>query len=84
MDTPSRKQTKMLTLHEHTEKNHREIAGIVGVNQSTVSRLLKQARATGTLSSNRKEKCKKKKTSTKDDIGLLRGVKRIQERRVIR
>ena len=43
MDTTPCKQTKTLTLHEYTAKNHCEIAHIVGVNQSTVSRIVKQA-----------------------------------------
>ena len=43
------------------------------VNQSTGSRILKQARTTGTLAPKRKEKCgRKRKTLTRDDIRLLR------------
>ena len=77
MDTTPRKRTKILTLHEHTTKNQCEIASIVGVNQSTVLRILKQARTTGTLSPKGKKKCgRKKKTSTRDDIRLLRESKK--------
>ena len=77
MDTTPRKRTKILTLQEHTEKNQCEIASIVGANESTISRLLKQARGTGTLLSNGKEKCgRKRKTSTRDDIRLLRESKK--------
>ena len=77
MDTTPRKQTKILTLLEHMEKNQCEIASIVGENQSTVLRLLKQARAIGTLSSNSKEKCgSKRKTSKREDIRLLQESKK--------
>ena len=79
MDTTPCKRTKILTLHEHTAKNQREIASIVGVNQSTVSRILKQARTIGTLSPKRKEKCgtgRKRKTSTRDNIRILRESKK--------
>ena len=77
MDTTPRKRTKILTLHEHTAKNQREIASIVGVNQSTVSRILKQARTIGTLPPKRKEKCgRKRKTSTRDNIRLLQESKK--------
>ena len=77
MDTTPRKRVKILTLHEHTAKKQREIASIVDVNQSTVSRILKQARTTGTLAPKRKEKCgRKRKTSTRDDIRLLRESKK--------
>ena len=77
MDTAPRKRTKILTLHEHTAKNQCEIASIVGLNQSTASQILKQARTTGTLSPMRKEKCgRKRKTSTRDNIRLLRESKK--------
>ena len=77
MDTTPRKRVKILTLHEHTAKKQREIASIEDVNQPTVSRILKQARTTGTLGPKRKEKCgKKRKTSTRDDIRLLRKSKK--------
>ena len=54
MDTIPRKRTKILTLHEHTTKNQSKIAKIMGVNQSTVSRILKQARETGSSLPHRK------------------------------
>lgn len=38
---------KVITLGENTEKSTREIADIAGVNQSTVSRILKKYRETG-------------------------------------
>ena len=47
MDTTPRKRTKILTLYEHATKIQSEIAKIMGVNQSTVSQILKQARETG-------------------------------------
>ena len=81
MDTTPGKRTKILTLHVHTAKNQREIASIVGVNQSTVSRILKQARTIGTLSPKRKEKCgRKRKTSTRDNIRILRESKKDSRR----
>ena len=77
MNTTPGKRIKILTLHKHTEKNQCQIDSTVGVNQSTVSQLLKQVGATGTLSSNRKEKCgRKSKTSIRDDIRLLRESKK--------
>ena len=49
----------------------------MGVNQSTVSRILKQARTIGILSPKRKEKCgRKRKTSTRDNIRILRESKK--------
>ena len=83
MDTTSRKRTKILTLHEHTAKNQCEIASIVGVNQSTVSQILKQAQTTGTLSPKRKEKCGRERLQQETILAYCERVKRIQESRVI-
>ncbi|XP_076339233.1 uncharacterized protein LOC143240532 [Tachypleus tridentatus] len=41
MDVTPRKRTKIVTLHEHTGMTYREIADVVGVSLSTVSRVIK-------------------------------------------
>ena len=85
MDTTPRKRVKILTLHEHTAKKQREIASIVDANQSTVSRILKQAEPLahwhprGRKSVVGRERLQQEMTS-----GYCERVKRTQERRVIR
>ena len=74
MDTIPHKQTKLLILHEQPpppkKKKQYEIDSIAGVNQSTVSQILKLCRSftnfkeiqtTGTFLLKRKEKCGRKK-----------------------
>lgn len=73
MDITPRKRTKIVTLHEHTDKTYREIAAVVGVSLATVSRVIKLKQETGSFSPKRKGKCgRKKKTSPRDDAYLLR------------
>ena len=73
MDTTPRKRTKIMTLHEHTTKNQSEIAKIVGMNQSTVTRILKEACETDSSSLNKKGRCgRKRKTLSRDITQLLR------------
>ena len=43
-----------MKLHKHSTKNQSKIVKIMGVNQSTVSRILKQAREIDSSSPNRK------------------------------
>ena len=49
-------QVAILILHENTEKTYREIAGIVGVSLSTISRVVKMKNETGSVTPKRKGK----------------------------
>ena len=72
MDDSPRKRTSILTLHKNTEKTFREISNIVGVSISTISRVLKIKKETGSVTSKRKGKCgRKRKTTPRDDAYLL-------------
>lgn len=72
MDISPRRRTKIFTLFEHVHKSQREIAGIVGVSQKSVSRIINRGLG-GSLSPLRKGKCgRKKKTNARDDKYLLR------------
>ena len=72
MDVTPRKRAKILTLKEHTSKNQHEIAKECGVNQSTVSRILKLYCQHGSATPLRKGRCGRKKATTPmDDRYLL-------------
>ena len=72
-DITPRKRASIISLWSNTQLSQRDIARRFGVNQSTVSRLLKQVAKTGSGSPQRKGKCgKKRKTSPRDDIFLIR------------
>ena len=72
MDITPHKQTKILTLHEHTSKTQCEIVRTLDVHQSTISHLLKQVKETGTLLPKKTGKCgRKRKTLAKDITRLL-------------
>ena len=72
-DTTPRKQASILSLWEHAELSHREIARRLNVNQSTASHLIKQATKTGSATPQRKGKCgRKRKTTPRDDAFVMR------------
>ena len=72
-DITPRKRASIISLWSNTQLSQRDIARRFGVNQSMVSRLLKQVAKTGSGSPQRKGKCgRKQKTSPRDDIFLIR------------
>ena len=72
-DITPRKRASIFSLWSNTQLSQRDIARRFGVNQSTVSRLLKQVAKTGSGSPQRKGKYgRKRKTSPRDDIFLIR------------
>ena len=73
MDVSPRKRASILTLRENTEKTYREISKIVGVSISTIRRIMKMKKETGSVTPKRKGKCgRKRKTTPKDDAYLIR------------
>ena len=73
MDVSPRKRASILTLRENTEKTNREISKIVGVSISTISRIMKMKKKTGSVIPKRKGKCgHKRKTTPRDDAYLIR------------
>jgi len=67
-DTTPKKHEGILTLYRHCQKTSREIAGMVGVSQSTVCRIIWDFSETGTTSPRCKGKCGRKcETSAGDD-----------------
>ena len=73
MDVSPRKRASILTLRENKEKTYGEISKIVGVSISTISRIMKMKKETGSVTPKRKGKCgRKRKTTPKDDAYLIR------------
>ena len=73
MDVSPRKRASILILRENTEKTYREISKIVGVSISTISRIMKMKKETGSVTPKRKGKCgRKRKTTPRDDAYLIR------------
>ena len=67
-DTIPKKRKSVLTFHNHSQNPSRDFTGIFDVSQSTVSRIIRQFKDTGTTSLKRKAKCgRKSKTSAKDN-----------------
>ena len=62
MDVSPRKRASILTLRENTEKTYREISKIVGVSISTISRIMKMKKGTGSVTQNILYWCKKRKS----------------------
>lgn len=71
MDVSLAERTKILTLSQYTSKTQRQIAKIVGVNCSTVCRIVKKYRNSKNLSTNRKDQCGRKRKLTPDALKLL-------------
>ncbi|MEM9078953.1 MAG: hypothetical protein AAGC43_18075 [Bacteroidota bacterium] len=73
MDVSSHQRTQIVTLKEHTSKSFREIASIVGVSLSTVSRIVRLKNETGSIATKRNGRCgRRRKTTARDDAYLLR------------
>ena len=73
MDVSPRKRASILTLRENTEKTYWEISKLVGVSISTISRIMKMKKETGSVTPKCKGKCgRKRKTTPKDDAYLIR------------
>ena len=73
MDITPRKRAKIVTLRDHTTMSQRKIVESVGVSLGSVSSILKQKRETGNVEVQRKERCgRKRKTTKRDDLILLR------------
>ena len=73
MDITPRKRAKILTLHEHTTISQQEISNAVGVNKSSVNRIIMLHNETGHVETKRKGKCgRKRKTTTRDDSFIMR------------
>jgi DNA-directed RNA polymerase I, II, and III subunit RPABC1 len=69
----SRETGKNCCCNEHTSMTERDIASVVGVGKSSVSRILCSYKESGLLSPNRKGKCeRKRKTTPRTDQLLLR------------
>ena len=54
MDVSPRKRASILTLRENTQKTYREISKIVGVSISTISRIMKMKKETGSVTPKRR------------------------------
>ena len=76
MDITPRKRAKIVTLRDHTTMSQRKIAESVGVSLGSVRSIYKQKRKTGNVEVQRKERCeRKRKTTKRDDLILLRNSK---------
>ena len=71
MDTSPELRSKILTLHQFTTLSQRKIAAQVGVNQSTVSRIIAHQKKSGTLTATRIGKGGRKKKMTPREERLL-------------
>ena len=73
MDITQRKHSKIITLNEHTSMTVRDIATFVGVDKSSVSRILRIFQDSGSSFSKRKEKYRhKQKTTPRTEKILIR------------
>jgi transposase len=73
IDITPKKQAKVVALNENTSMAVRDIASVVGVGKSSVSRILCEYKDSGSLSANRKGKCgRKRKPTPRTDELLLR------------
>ena len=76
MDITPRKRAKIVTLRDHTTMSQRKIAENVDVSLGSVSSILKQKRETENVEIQRKERCeRKRKTTKRHDLILLRNRK---------
>lgn len=73
MDISPKKRSKIITLREHTTKTLQDIADECNVSLSSVKRILRLRKETGSVEVQRTGKCgRKKKTSTSEDRLLVR------------
>ncbi|GFV84562.1 HTH_Tnp_Tc3_2 domain-containing protein [Trichonephila clavipes] len=82
MDITPRKRDKIIVLNEHTSMTVRDIAMVVGVGKSSVSRILRTFQDSLSSSPKREEKCglRRKNTPRTDKI-LIRNSKINQSKR---
>ena len=71
MDVSPQLRTKILTLHQFTTLSQRKIAAEVGVNQSSVSRIIAHQKKNGSLTPARRGKCGRKRKLTSREERLL-------------
>ena len=72
-DITPKKRACIWAFHEHCQASTRDIAKLYNVSQSSVARIIKQFKETGSLSPKRKGKCgRKRKTTARNDAYLLR------------
>lgn len=72
MDITSRKRSKVITLHEHTSLNQRQIAKQCESSLGSVNKIIKLKNQTKSVSPKRKVLCgRKRKTTDKDDAILI-------------
>ena len=76
-DTTPRKRASVISLYKHPELNQKNIAESLGMSKATVCRIIKQFNAKGSVTSQRKGKCGRKRiTSPRDDALILRESKK--------
>ena len=71
MDVSPRKRSRIVTLHQFTTMSQRSIAAEVGINQSSVCRIVAHLKKSGKLSPTRKGKCGRKRKMTKREERML-------------
>lgn len=71
-DTSSEDRAKIVALWEYAGKSTRQIAADMGLVQSTVSRIIKRYKETGSFQSDRDQCHRPRKTDDRDDRILLR------------
>ena len=73
IDVTPRERSVVLTLNNRTNKSQHEIFAIIGVNPSTVSRILKRIQTGGISRPKKKRKCeRKRKKSPRSEAALIR------------
>jgi transposase len=71
MDITPKKRAKSVVHNEHTSMTERDIASVVGVGKSSVSRILCAYKDSGSLSPNKEGKCGRKQKTTPHTYQLL-------------
>ena len=71
MDINALNRTKIITLHQHTNKSKNEISRIVGVSRSSVGRIIKKFIVSENLESNRKGRCGRKTKAGPEAMQML-------------
>ena len=71
-DTSSENRAKIIALWEHAGKSTREIANDLGLVQSTVARIIKRYRCSGSFESDRDKCHRPRKTGVRGDRTLVR------------
>ena len=69
IDVPNR--TKIITLHQYTNKSKNEISRIVGVSRRSVGRIIKNFKVSENLESNRKGRCGRKTKAGPETMQML-------------